>query len=190
VARRHRLGCDGSSCLQEEEEGGRAGSGPCSVTRQHLLLSNSIQPFFKTLPGYDAYLQQAEGEKEGEEEEEEEEEAKDKSQASNDVGGADGVSTSSTTTAITVNLISASDLINSDVVGVSDPYVILTLPNQSVTSKTINNDLDPVFNQSFSLLWNGSDPLLVEVWDFDSFKPDGKWSALPVSTFEYVYELT
>lgn len=134
-------------------------AGKCSVTQRHVVLSNSIEQFFKTLPGYDEYMHQQQKDEQ--------------SVAVYDNIDADSQAISIATTVISVNLISASDLINSDIVGVSDPYVILSLPNQSATSKTINNDLDPVFNQHFSFLWNGSDPLQVEVWDFDAFKPDG-----------------
>jgi hypothetical protein len=164
VARQHRQGCDGHCAKGKSKEGKEEGHGEreggCSVTPQHVALSHSIEQFFKTLQGYDEYMQTlCEGEQTN-------------SNDSKDIGDDDDAASS--TTVITVNLFSASNLINSDVVGVSDPYVILSLPGQSVTSKTINNDLNPVFNQTFSLLWNGIDPLRVEVWDFDSFKPDGK----------------
>lgn len=158
TARRHCESCDGSSCLEMAE--GEGSRGKCNVTQRHVALSNSIEQFFRTLSGYDEYIQQQRHQEE-------------QCTVVGDKALGDHHDVSSST-AITVNLVAASDLINSDIVGVSDPYVILSLPNQSATSKTINNDLDPVFHQSFPFFWNGSDPLLVEVWDFDAFKSDGQ----------------
>lgn len=131
------------------------------MTQRHVELSNSIELFFVTLPGYEEYTQEQEQQQHQQEEGE-----------SMVVG--EEYDASSSTTSISVHLIAASDLVNADIVGVSDPYVILSLPNQSATSRTVNNDLDPVFHQNFSFFWNGSDSLHVEVWDFDAFKPDGK----------------
>jgi hypothetical protein len=114
---------------------------------------------FKTLKGYDTYAQQLNPDVVIDQSNDEE---------------TCGEILSQATVPITVNLISASDLINSDIVGVSDPYVIFSLSGESLTSKTINNDLNPTFNQSFSMQWRGHDVMHVEVWDFDALKPDGK----------------
>jgi stromal membrane-associated protein len=74
---------------------------------------------------------------------------------------------------IIIKLISAKKLINADVVGVSDPYVIFKLGNQQMKSKTISNNLNPVWNETHILSWNGSDQLFISVWDEDTMSDDG-----------------
>lgn len=52
-----------------------------------------------------------------------------------------------------VKLISCKNLINADIVGLSDPYVVLGVGRQTFTSKTISNNLNPVFNETFMFSW-------------------------------------
>jgi len=77
---------------------------------------------------------------------------------------------------LVVNLISCKNLVNADwsISGtdVSDPYVVFTLGRQSITSKKINDDLNPVFNETLMLSWDGRSSLHVQVMDRDQFKTD------------------
>jgi stromal membrane-associated protein len=84
---------------------------------------------------------------------------------------------------IIIKLISAKKLINADVVGVSDPYVIFRLGNQQMKSKTISNNLNPVWkNETHLLSWNGQEQLFCHVWDEDTMNDDGEFIVSPSST--------
>jgi stromal membrane-associated protein len=75
---------------------------------------------------------------------------------------------------IIIKLLSAKKLINADVVGVSDPYVIFRLGNQQMKSKTISNNLNPVWkNETHLLSWDGQEQLFCHVWDEDTMNDDG-----------------
>ena len=72
-----------------------------------------------------------------------------------------------------VKLVSARDLVNADIIGKSDPYVIARLGKQTLKSKTIQNNLNPVWNETLMFSWTGSDDLLLEVFDEDLTNDDG-----------------
>jgi stromal membrane-associated protein len=92
---------------------------------------------------------------------------------------------------LAVKLISARNLINADVIGrsnvrsmllvthhflfagLSDPYVVFSLGRQSVRSKVIDNNLNPVWNETLMLSWDGRSALLAEVFDKDLTSDDG-----------------
>lgn len=74
---------------------------------------------------------------------------------------------------VMIKLVSAKKLINADVVGLSDPYVIFRLGGQQMKSKTISNNLNPVWNEMIMFSWNGSDLLYINVWDEDNLNDDG-----------------
>ncbi|XP_022730514.1 synaptotagmin-4 isoform X1 [Durio zibethinus] len=54
-----------------------------------------------------------------------------------------------------VKLVQAKDLTNKDIVGKSDPFAVLfvrPLPDKMKTSKTINNQLNPIWNEHFEFI--------------------------------------
>lgn len=54
-----------------------------------------------------------------------------------------------------VKLVQAKDLTNKDIVGKSDPFAVLfirPLPEKTKTSKTINNQLNPIWNEHFEFI--------------------------------------
>ncbi|XWS26199.1 hypothetical protein CRYUN_Cryun26dG0010500 [Craigia yunnanensis] len=54
-----------------------------------------------------------------------------------------------------VKLVQAKELTNKDIIGKSDPYAVLfvrPLPDKMKTSKTINNQLNPIWNEHFEFI--------------------------------------
>lgn len=73
---------------------------------------------------------------------------------------------------IKVNVVKGSDLAIRDVRS-SDPYVMLTLGNQSVKTRVIKNNLNPVWNEKLMLsIPDDVPPLIVNVFDKDKFSTD------------------
>lgn len=77
---------------------------------------------------------------------------------------------------LSVTVISADDLPAMDVMGKSDPYVVLTLKKTEAKNKTrvVNESLNPVWNQTFDFVVEDAlhDMLILEVWDHDTFGKD------------------
>jgi len=78
---------------------------------------------------------------------------------------------SSSSGELTVNLVSAHDLINSDAERKSDPYAILRIQDSVYQSKKIENDLNPKFEEKFTVAWNGVNAVEIHIFDHDQFKP-------------------
>lgn len=74
---------------------------------------------------------------------------------------------------VRVTILSARDLVDADILGKSDPYVVAVLGRQRFKTKVISNSLNPDFNETFMFSWNGSDPLRLFVWDEDYTNDDG-----------------
>ncbi|KAK7243371.1 hypothetical protein RIF29_38164 [Crotalaria pallida] len=73
---------------------------------------------------------------------------------------------------IMVNVVKGTNLAVRDVVS-SDPYVILSLGHQSVKTRVIKNNLNPVWNESLMLsIPENIPPLKVLVYDKDTFSTD------------------
>ncbi|KAI9125670.1 hypothetical protein K1719_003088 [Acacia pycnantha] len=74
-----------------------------------------------------------------------------------------------------VKLVQAKELTNKDIIGKSDPYAelyIRPLRDRIKTSKTINNDLNPIWNEHFEFLVEDSSTqyLVVKVFDAESLQ--------------------
>ncbi|XP_028772616.1 probable ADP-ribosylation factor GTPase-activating protein AGD11 isoform X1 [Neltuma alba] len=73
---------------------------------------------------------------------------------------------------IKVNVVKGTNLAVRDVM-TSDPYVILSLGHQSVKTRVIKNNLNPVWNESLMLsIPHNIPPLKVHVYDKDTFSTD------------------
>ncbi|KAI4316348.1 hypothetical protein L6164_024336 [Bauhinia variegata] len=74
---------------------------------------------------------------------------------------------------LSVTVISAEDLPSMDLIGKSDPYVVLRLKKTGKKLKTrvVNESLNPVWNQTFDFVVEDAlhDMLVLEVWDHDIF---------------------
>ncbi|CAK9136489.1 unnamed protein product [Ilex paraguariensis] len=73
---------------------------------------------------------------------------------------------------IKVNVVRGTKLVVRDMM-TSDPYVILSLGNQSVKTRVIKNNLNPVWNEKLMLsIPESIPPLKLLVYDKDTFKAD------------------
>ncbi|KAL2478226.1 putative ADP-ribosylation factor GTPase-activating protein AGD11 [Forsythia ovata] len=73
---------------------------------------------------------------------------------------------------IKVNVVRGTNLAIRDMV-TSDPYVILSLGNQSMKTRVIKNNLNPVWNEKLMLsIPENIPPLKLLVYDKDTFTPD------------------
>ncbi|RLM65078.1 synaptotagmin-5-like [Panicum miliaceum] len=69
-----------------------------------------------------------------------------------------------------VKLVQARDLTNKDLIGKSDPFAIVyvrPLPDKMKRSKTINNDLNPIWNEHFEFIVEDASTQTVTVKIFD-----------------------
>ncbi|KAK8913591.1 Synaptotagmin-5 [Platanthera zijinensis] len=77
---------------------------------------------------------------------------------------------------LSVTVISAEDLPVMDVMGKSDPFVVLTLKKTEAKNKTrvVNDSLNPTWNQTFDFVVEDGlhDMLILEVYDHDTFGKD------------------
>ncbi|KAK9070913.1 hypothetical protein SSX86_009481 [Deinandra increscens subsp. villosa] len=77
---------------------------------------------------------------------------------------------------LSVTVMSAHDLPAVDLLGKSDPYVVLLMKKteQKLKTRVINNTLNPVWNQTFDFVVEDGlrDLLTCEVWDHDTFGKD------------------
>ncbi|KAM6553323.1 hypothetical protein CsatB_014085 [Cannabis sativa] len=74
-----------------------------------------------------------------------------------------------------VKLVQAKQLTNKDLVGKSDPYAVLyirPLRERMKTSKTINNDLNPIWNEHFEFIVEDetTQHLVVKIYDSESLQ--------------------
>ncbi|URD76026.1 C2 domain [Musa troglodytarum] len=75
-----------------------------------------------------------------------------------------------------VKLVQASDLTNKDMIGKSDPFAVLyirPLQDRMKTSKTINNDLHPIWNEHFEFIVEdaSTQSLTVKIYDDEGLQP-------------------
>ncbi|GMP43076.1 hypothetical protein CsSME_00012586 [Camellia sinensis var. sinensis] len=71
---------------------------------------------------------------------------------------------------LTVTVVKANDLKNMEMIGKSDPYVVVYIrPLFKVKTKVIDNDLNPIWNQTFELIAEDKETqsLILEVFDED-----------------------
>ncbi|RLM74308.1 synaptotagmin-5-like [Panicum miliaceum] len=77
--------------------------------------------------------------------------------------------------ALEVKLVQARDLTNKDLIGKSDPFAIVyvrPLPDKMKRSKTINNDLNPIWNEHFEFIVEdaSTQTVTVKIYDDDGIQ--------------------
>ena len=70
---------------------------------------------------------------------------------------------------VTVDIISANGLKNRNWFSNSNPYVVVTLGALVVQTTIVQDNLNPVWNQSFTINWDGIAPLSLQVMDHGFF---------------------
>ncbi|KAJ6830478.1 synaptotagmin-5-like [Iris pallida] len=77
---------------------------------------------------------------------------------------------------LSVRIISGEDLPAMDLMGKSDPYVVISMKKTVTKNKTrvVHESLNPVWNQTFDFVVEDGlhDMLILEVWDHDTFGKD------------------
>ncbi|KAF1315101.1 Gtpase-activating protein, partial [Globisporangium splendens] len=73
---------------------------------------------------------------------------------------------------LTIELVEGANLAGVDINGKCDPYVTFHLGEQSITSTRINNNVNPHWNQTLMLSWDGTSPLIAEVFDHNKISSD------------------
>jgi len=72
---------------------------------------------------------------------------------------------------LTIRLISAHDLINGDAVRKSDPYAMVRIQDAVHQSKKVDNELNPKFDEKFTVPWRADQAVEIHVYDHDQFQP-------------------
>ena len=80
---------------------------------------------------------------------------------------------------VDVTLVECRDLIVKDLVS-SDPYCVFTLGLQTRKSTVKNSNLNPVYNENFSFSWDGTEALMVDMYDKDELSKDDDMGTLKV----------
>lgn len=74
---------------------------------------------------------------------------------------------------LVVTVVRATNLKRADVVGSSDPYVVISNGYDEIRSKTVYDNLNPVWNEELKVsVEDKSKPLLLKVFDEDTVKSD------------------
>jgi Ca2+-dependent lipid-binding protein len=73
-----------------------------------------------------------------------------------------------------LNIMRGKELVKSDLLGKSDPYVVVSYGNEKVKTKTVKNNQNPEFNFETDLIIpaNGPEIMKIEVFDKDKFGKD------------------
>ncbi|XAR70997.1 hypothetical protein NMG60_11028066 [Bertholletia excelsa] len=87
---------------------------------------------------------------------------------------------------LSVTIICAENLPAVDLMGKSDPFVVLIMKKteQKCKTRVVNNTLNPVWNQTFDFVVEDAlhDLLILEVWDHDTFGKDKMGKCLTTLT--------
>ncbi|RLN72536.1 hypothetical protein BBJ28_00017050 [Nothophytophthora sp. Chile5] len=82
---------------------------------------------------------------------------------------------------LTIELKEAAELAGMNMSGKSDPYVTFRLGEQHISSKRVDNSVNPQWQQQLMLSWDGTSPLEAELFDYNKVSPDRPMGAFTVS---------
>merc|ERR1711962_583927 len=89
-----------------------------------------------------------------------------------------------------VTVVEATDLVNKDMVGKSDPYVIVKLQDQEFRSPTVKNNLSPKWNflSSFNVSSDETEHIQFHVYDDDALRADDPLGSFSISVADALNE--
>lgn len=73
---------------------------------------------------------------------------------------------------LVIELVAGAQLAGMDINGKSDPYVTFHLGEQTITSSRVDNSVNPRWDQTLMLSWDGVAPLVVDVFDYNKISAD------------------
>mmetsp|Transcript_107925 Transcript_107925/g.315573 ORF Transcript_107925/g.315573 Transcript_107925/m.315573 type:complete len:136 (-) Transcript_107925:101-508(-) len=74
---------------------------------------------------------------------------------------------------IQVHVLNATELPNMDFLDKTDAYVKVTMAGKEVLrTKVIDNNLNPVWDEKATVMWDGTSDLLFSIWDSDLLTSD------------------
>lgn len=82
---------------------------------------------------------------------------------------------------VVIDLKEAKELAGMNISGKSDPYVTFRLGEQSISSKRVDNSVNPQWNQQLMLSWDGTSPLEIELYDYNKVNADRPMGAFVIS---------
>ncbi|ETI35739.1 hypothetical protein F441_17827 [Phytophthora nicotianae CJ01A1] len=82
---------------------------------------------------------------------------------------------------VVIDLKEAKELAGMNISGKSDPYVTFRLGEQTISSKRVDNSVNPQWNQQLMLSWDGTSPLEIELYDYNKVNADRPMGAFVIS---------
>ena len=92
---------------------------------------------------------------------------------------------------MSITIHKCENLFNADVASKSDPYVTVRLQNDIYVSKKVENDLNPVYDETylFKEEWDGNSKVRVQVWDHDIHDSHDLIGSIDIDLIPYVDQL-
>ncbi|CAG5103510.1 Oidioi.mRNA.OKI2018_I69.chr1.g803.t1.cds [Oikopleura dioica] len=82
---------------------------------------------------------------------------------------------------IQLRVIQGTDLMDTDLIGKSDPYCIVLCGPNKFETKRVPNDLNPKWSEKFDFDWHGEEFLQIECWDFNKLTHDDFLGSVEIS---------
>lgn len=73
---------------------------------------------------------------------------------------------------VKVSIVKATGLFNVEMGGTSDPYVVCEAARQKIQTQVINNDLNPVWNYTGEIEWDGKSDMIFSLYDSNTLRQD------------------
>lgn len=92
---------------------------------------------------------------------------------------------------LNIELVEGSSLAAMNIRESSDPYVTFHLGEQSISSKHVDKSVNPVWKELLMLSWDGSSPLVVNLFDYNTISADRPMGSLVIDakTLESLYSV-
>lgn len=92
---------------------------------------------------------------------------------------------------LNIELVAGSDLAVMNIRESSDPYVTFHLGEQSISSKHVDKSVNPVWKERLMLSWDGTSPLVANLFDYNTISADRPMGSLVVDakTLQSLYSV-